>query len=267
MINVTSAQLAIWVASFIWPLTRILGLLAVAPPFGSTSVPMLVKLLLGVMISLVIAPDVPIPPALDPASLTGLLILVEQLVIGLAMGFAVRLVFAGVEMAGELVSSTMGLGFAVFFDPLSQGRSSAISQMLSLLATLVFLSINGHLILIAIMADSFHALPITTAPITAEGFHYLALTSARIFSMGLQLSLPIVVALLMTNMALGVLTRSAPQLNLFGIGFPITMVVGFLLIAICMPYMLTPLQHFLAETIDLVRTLGGMATIPPIPKR
>jgi flagellar biosynthesis protein FliR len=267
MINVTSTQLAIWIASFIWPLTRILGLLAVAPPFGSTSVPMLVKLLLGVMISVVIAPGVPVPPALDPASLTGLLILVEQLVIGIAMGFAVRLVFAGVEMAGELISSTMGLGFAVFFDPLSQGRSSAISQMLSLLATLVFLSINGHLILIAVMADSFNTLPITAAPITAEGFHYLALTSARIFSMGLQLSLPIVVALLMTNMALGVLTRSAPQLNLFGIGFPITMVVGFLLIGICMPYMLTPLQHFLAETIDLVRTLGGMATIPPMPKR
>ena len=267
MINVTSTQLAIWVASFIWPLTRVLGLLAVAPPFGSASVPMLVKLLLGVMISAVIAPSVPVPPALDPASLTGLLILVEQLIIGLSMGFAVRLVFAAVEMAGELVSSTMGLGFAVFFDPLSQGRSSAISQMLALLGTLVFLSINGHLILIGVMADSFNTLPITAAPITAEGFHHLVLTAGRVFSTGLQLSLPIVVALLMTNIALGVLTRSAPQLNLFGIGFPITMVVGFLLIGVCLPYMLTPLQHYLAETIDLVRTLGNMATIPPIPKR
>jgi flagellar biosynthetic protein FliR len=267
MINVTSTQLAIWVASFIWPLTRVLGLLAVAPPFGSTSVPMLVKLLLGVLISAVIAPGVPLPPALDPASLTGLLILAEQLVIGLAMGFSVRLVFAAVEMAGELISSTMGLGFAVFFDPLSQGRSSAISQMLSLLATLIFLSINGHLILIAVMADSFNTLPITAAPITAEGFHYLALSSGRIFSMGLQLSLPVVVALLMTNIALGVLTRAAPQLNLFGIGFPITMVVGFVLIGISLPYMLTPLQHYLADTVTLVRTLGGMATIPPMPAR
>jgi len=266
MINFTSAQLSIWIASFIWPLTRILGLLSIAPPFGSASVPMLVKILLGVMISLVIAPDVPIPPALDPISMTGLMILGQQLMIGAAMGFAVRMVFAAIEMAGELTSNTMGLGFAVFFDPQSQGRTSAISQLFSLLGTLVFLSINGHLVLVAVMADSFNTLPITAAPITAEGFHYLALTGTRIFSMGLQLSLPMLVALLITNIALGILTRAAPQLNLFGIGFPITMVAGFVLIAVCLPYMLTPMQHFLNETIELVRMLGGMATIPPMPK-
>ncbi|MFJ9452905.1 MULTISPECIES: flagellar biosynthetic protein FliR [unclassified Herbaspirillum] len=267
MINVTSAQLYIWIAAFIWPLTRILGLLAVAPPFGSASVPMLVKILLGVMTSLVIAPNVPVPPALDPMSMTGLLILIQQFIIGAAMGFSVRLVFAAVEMAGEMTSNTMGLGFAVFFDPQSQGRTSAISQLFSLLATLVFLSINGHLVLVAVIADSFNTLPITAAPVTAEGFHYIALSGARIFSMGLQLSLPMIVALLITNMALGILTRAAPALNLFGIGFPITMVAGFLLIAICLPYMLTPLQHFLNDTIETVRMLGGMATIPPIPKR
>ncbi|WP_034293311.1 flagellar biosynthetic protein FliR [Herbaspirillum sp. RV1423] len=267
MINVTSAQLYIWVASFLWPLTRILGLLSIAPPFGNASVPMLVKLLLGVAISIAIAPGVPVPPALDPMSMTGLMILMQQFIIGAAMGFAVRVVFSAVEMAGDMISSTMGLGFAVFFDPQSQGRSSAISQMLSLLATLVFLSINGHLILVAVMADSFNTLPITAAPVTAEGFHYIAISGARIFSMGLQLSLPIVVALLITNMALGILTRAAPQLNLFGIGFPITMVAGFVLLAICLPYMLTPLQHFLNETIETVRMLGGMATIPPMPKR
>jgi len=267
MISITSAQLSIWIASFIWPLTRILGLLTIAPPFGSASVPMLTKLLLGVMIAVVVSPNVPIPPALDPASLTGLLIMGQQLLIGLSMGFAVRMVFAAVEMAGELVSSTMGLGFAVFFDPQSQGRTSAISQMLSLLTTLVFLSINGHLMLLAVISDSFTSLPITAAPITTEGFHYLVLSAALIFRMGLQLSLPILVALLITNIALGVLTRAAPQLNLFGIGFPITMIAGFLLIAISLPYMLTPLQHFLGETMDLVRSLGGMATMPVLPKR
>lgn len=265
MISVTSAQLYIWVASFLWPLTRVLGLLSIAPPFGSTSVPMLVKLVLGIAISNVIAPGIPVPPALDPMSMTGLMILAQQFVIGAAMGFAVRVIFSAVEMAGGMISSTMGLGFAVFFDPQSQGQSSALSQMLSLLATLVFLSLNGHLILVAVMADSFHTLPITAAPVTAEGFRFLTMTGARIFSAGLQLSLPILVALLITNMALGILTRSAPQLNLFGIGFPITMVVGFVLVSICLPYMLTPLQHFLNEAIETVRILGGMATIPPVP--
>ena len=227
---------------------------------------MLVKLLLGVMISLVIAPNVPMPPALDPTSMTGVLILAQQLIIGASMGFAVRLVFAAAEMAGELTSNTMGLGFAVFFDPQTQGRTSAISQLFSLLATLVFLSINGHLILLAVLADSFNTLPITATPVTAEGFRFLARVGGNIFSMGLQLSLPMLVALLITNMALGVLTRAAPQLNIFGIGFPITIVAGFLLISICLPYLLTPLQQFLYSTIDIVRVLGGMATIPPMPK-
>jgi flagellar biosynthetic protein FliR len=266
MINFTSAQLSVWIASFIWPLTRILGLLSIAPPFGSASVPMLVKILLGIMISLVIAADVPVPPALDPISMTGLMILAQQFIIGTAMGFAVRLAFAATEMAGELTSHTMGLGFAVFFDPQSQGRTSAISQLFSLLATLVFLSINGHLILIAVMADSFHTLPITAAQVTAEGFHYLVLSGTRIFSIGLQLALPILVALLITNIALGILTRAAPQLNLFGIGFPVTIVVGFLLISICLPYMLTPIRYLLDNAIELVRVLGGMATIPPMPR-
>lgn len=265
MITFTSAQLSIWVASFFWPLTRVLGLLSIAPPFGSTSVPMLVKLVLGVAIANVIAPGVPVPPALDPMSMTGLLILAEQFLIGAAMGFAVRIIFSSVEMAGGMISSTMGLGFAMFFDPQSQGQSAALSQVLSLLATLVFLSINGHLILVAVMADSFNTLPITATPVTAEGFRYLVMTGARIFSAGLQLSLPVLVALLITNMALGVLTRSAPQLNLFGIGFPITMVVGFVLFAVCLPYMLTPLQHYLNEAVETVRVLGGMATIPPAP--
>lgn len=264
MISVTSAQLYTWIAAFIWPLTRVLGLLAIAPPFSSASVPMLVKVLLGVMIATVIAPNVPIPPALDPMSNAGMLILVQQLLIGATMGFAMRIVFAAVEMAGELVSMTMGLGFAIFFDPQTQGRTSAISQMFSLLGTLVFLSINGHLVLLSVLADSFNTLPITASPMTTEGFHHLALWGSQVFSMGLQLSLPILVALLITNMALGILTRAAPQLNLFGIGFPITLLTGFILIAIALPYIVTPLQNFMSNGIEMIRLLGS---VPPVPAR
>lgn len=261
MLTFTSQQLYAWVAMFIWPSTRVLALLATAPPFGSASVPMLVKVLLGVAVSLLIAPDVPVPAALDPMSMTGLMILGQQLVIGLSMGLAIRVVFAAVEAAGELTSATMGLSFAAFFDPQTQGRTSVVSQLFSLLATMVFLSINGHLVLLAVLADSFHTLPITATPITAEGFHQLALWGARIFSMGVQLSLPLLIALLITNLALGILTRAAPQLNLFGIGFSITMLAGFILIAISLPYMLQPLQRFLSDGIEMVRMLGS---VPPI---
>src|SRR4051812_45986875 len=122
MITVTSAELNTWIASFLWPLTRILGLISVAPLFNNVSVPARVKIGLGIMLSIIIAPGVPALPAMDPTSLTGLLILVQQLVIGMAMGFAMRIVFAGIELAGEISSMTMGLGFAIFYDPQTRGR-------------------------------------------------------------------------------------------------------------------------------------------------
>ncbi|WDZ98029.1 flagellar biosynthetic protein FliR [Herbaspirillum sp. WKF16] len=266
MLTFTSQQLYAWIAMFIWPTTRILGLLSIAPPFGNTSVPMLVKILLGIAISGVISSDVPIPAALDPMSMTGLLILLQQLLIGLSMGLAMRVVFASVEAAGELVSSTMGLSFAAFFDPMSQGRTSVVSQVFSLLATMVFLSLNGHLLLLQVMAESFHSLPISAQPITTEGFHQLALWGAKVFSMGLQMSLPLLVALLITNLALGILTRAAPQLNLFGIGFSITMLAGFILIGFGLPYMLTPMQRFLSDGIEMVRLLGSVPPVNALPK-
>ncbi|EOA05564.1 flagellar biosynthesis protein FliR [Herbaspirillum frisingense GSF30] len=266
MLTFSSQQLYTWVAMFIWPTTRILGLLSIAPPFGSASVPMLVKVLLGIAIGAVLAPDVPVPPAIDPMSMTGLLILLQQLLIGLSMGLAMRVVFAAVEAAGELTSSTMGLSFAAFFDPQSQGRTAVISQVLSLLATMVFLSLNGHLLLLQVMAESFHTLPITGQPITTEGFHQLVLWGAKVFSMGVQLSLPLLIALLITNFALGILTRAAPQLNLFGIGFSITMLSGFILIAFALPYMLTPLQRLLSDGIEMVRLLGSVPPVNALPK-
>ncbi|WP_443113721.1 flagellar biosynthetic protein FliR [Herbaspirillum seropedicae] len=266
MLTFSSQQLYIWVAMFIWPTTRILGLMAIAPPFGSASVPMLVKVLLGVAIGAVIAPDVPIPPAIEPTSMTGIMILLQQLLIGLSMGFAMRIVFAAVEAAGEFTSTTMGLSFAAFFDPQTQGRTAVISQVFSLLATMVFLNLNGHLILLQVMAESFHTLPITGQPITTEGFHQLVLWGAKIFSMGLQLSLPLLIALLITNFALGVLTRAAPQLNLFGIGFSITMLAGFILIGITLPYMLTPVQKLLSDGVEMVRLLGSVPPVNALPK-
>lgn len=263
MISFTADQLYTLIASFIWPLTRILGLISIAPPFGSASVPMRVKILLGVAIAFTIGSGIDIPGGIDPMSIPGLFILLQQFLIGLTMGFAVRIIFAAVEMAGELTSMGMGLGFAVFFDPQSQGRSSVLNQFYSLIATMVFLSMNGHLIVLSVLADSFNTLPITTEPITAAGFHTLALWGANVFSIGLQISLPVVTALLITNFAMGILTRAAPQLNLFGIGFTITLLAGLFLVGVTLPYMLQPLQRFLSDSIELVRLLGAVPTITP----
>ena len=256
MISVSSTQLYAWIAAFVWPLTRILGLLATAPLFGNVSIPRQVKIALGVMLTLVIAPGLPALPTVAPMSLDGLLILIQQLVIGLAMGFAMNIVFTAVEMAGEVAGLTMGFGFATFFDPQTHGRSSAINQFLSLLAIMLFLATNVHLLMLSTLADSFITLPIAPTPLQSLGLKQIAGWGGMVFSAGAQLALPMIAALLITNTALGVLTRAAPQLNLFGIGFPITLGVGFIVLALSLPYLATPIGHLFVDGIDMMRTLA-----------
>ena len=242
MISLTDAQLNAWLISFIWPLTRILGLLMVAPVFGHRAVPGRVKIGLGVFIALIIAPTLPPMPDVGLGSWHGLFILVQQLLIGVAIGFTMRVVFAAVEAAGEIIGLQMGLGFASFFDPQSAGQTLVLARFFNMLAALVFLAINAHLLLIGILVESFQSLPISTQPLSAIGFYNAASFGSTIFAVGLQLALPIIAILLMTNLALGILTRSAPQLNIFAIGFPITLGVGLIVLNIPCPTLLPSLS-------------------------
>lgn len=259
MLTLTSIEMNTWIAALLWPLTRILGLISAAPLFGNTSFPISAKVSLGVLLALIIAPTVPALPAADPLSMAGLLILVQELLIGLAMGFSMRIVFAAVEMAGEVASMTMGLGFASVFDPQTRGRSSAVSQFLALIGTLAFLSVNGHLVLLEVLAESFISLPISATPMSSSMPLEVVKWGGTIFRVGLQLSLPIVAALLVTTVALGILTRAAPQLNIFGIGFPISLGVGILLLGQTLPYLSGPLQRLYNEGIEASRRIPRSA--------
>lgn len=262
MISFSSNELIALLNSFIWPLTRILGMIAIAPPFGNNTIPVQIKLALGIVLALIVAPTLPAVPALDPVSLNGMLVLSQQLIIGMAMGFVMRVVFSAIEMAGEVAGLTMGLGFATFFDPQTQGRSSAIAQFLVLTATLLMLTANVHLSMLATLVESFQTIPISTTFQTGLNYQKMALWGEQIFSVGMRLSLPIVAALLVTNVALGILTRAAPQLNLFGIGFPITIGVGFLMLALILPYLLLPLENLFQQGIEAMQAVGQSS--PPI---
>lgn len=269
MLIVSAAQLNLWISAFIWPLTRILGLFSTAPIFGNPAFPLTTKVALGVFVAMIIAPTVPPAAGADPFSMAGGLILVQEMLIGLGMGFVIRLVFGAVEFAGEISSLTMGLGFASFFDPSTQARSSAVSQFLALLASMAFIAANGHLVLLSALAESFVSMPVSATPMHAEGFRLLAEYGVKIFSAGLQLSLPIVAALLLTNIALGILTRAAPSLNLFGIGFPVTLGVGFIVIAATLPYLSGPMLNLFNQGIETSRALGRSwgAAPAPVPPR
>ena len=267
MITLTSGELNAWIAGLLWPLTRILGLITASPLFGNNAVPVSMKVSLGVLLATIMAPVVPAIPAADPMSMAGLLILMQELLIGAAMGFSMRIVFAAIEFAGEVASMTMGLGFATFFDPNSAGRSSAIGQLLALVATMAFLAVNAHLVLLSALAESFVTLPISATPMSIGAPLELIKWGGRIFSAGLQLSLPIIAALLITNVALGILTRAAPQLNLFGIGFPVTLGVGMLTISLVMPYMGAPLLNLFNQGIEASRLIprsGAQRTAPAL---
>jgi flagellar biosynthetic protein FliR len=245
MISLTSAELNSLIVAFIFPLARILALLMAAPPFNNVALSGQVRLILALSIALAITPALPKIVLIEPASAYGLLILAQQMLIGFAMGFSLRLVFSAIDMAGNIISNQMGLGFATAYDPQNTAQTPVVSEFIGLLAMLIFLAIDGHLMVISTVVQSFSALPIGSAHIAQASWLNVATAGGVIFSSGVFLALPIIVALTITNTALGVLSRVSPQLNLMAIGFPVTIIIGFVCLMISLSHLGAPfLQLF-----------------------
>lgn len=269
MIHFSSNDIIALIASFIWPLTRILGLIAIAPPFGNSAVPTRVKLVLGITLAMIVAPTVQPLVQVDFLSLSGIAIMIQQFIVGMSMGFIIRVTFAGIELSGEIIGLTMGFGFASFFNPLSQTRSSAISQFLILVSTLIFLTLDFHLALFGSLIESFRTIPISSDLALGFSVEKLVLFGQELFIISMRLALPIIAALLIANIALGILTRAAPQLNLYGIGFPLTIAVGFFMISLVLPYMNGPIRDAFHSGIDAIQSLSIQqpATPTTLPKK
>ena len=245
MISLTTADINAWIVAYFFPLARILALLTAAPPFSNVGMSRRIRLIFGLAIAAAIVPSLPAIPVIEPASGIGLLILAQQMIIGFAMGFSLRLVFSAIDLGGTMISNQMGLGFATAFDPQSGSQTAVIPEFIGMLALLVFLGINGHRMIIATLAKSFTVLPIATTTIGNASWLNIANAGGMIFSSGVLLALPVVVALLITNIGVGILGRVAPQLNIIAIGFPITMLVGFTALLVGMTYLSAPfLQLF-----------------------
>ena len=261
MISVTTAQLNAWLGAFAWPLARILALIASAPVIGNPSLPVRVKIGLGLLLTILVAPLLPPGPSIDPASATGLLILAQQVLIGLAMGFAMHIIFHAAEMAGELIGLQMGLGFATLYDASVPGMIPVIGQYLGVVVSLAFLAVDGHLLLLSTLVDSFQVLPL--APLSAaSGLRTLAVWCGNIFTYSLTLSLPLLAALLITNLALGVLTRAAPQLNIFAVGFPLTILIGILVLYLSLPYFAPAFERMFIEGLTEMLRFAAALRLP-----
>ena len=231
----TDAQLVEAIAAWLFVFFRVGAVLTAAPVFSASYVPARFRILLALAITVLIEPLLPPAEPVDPLSTTALVVLAQQLAIGFAIGIVLQLAFNALVFGGQMVAYSMGLGFAHLMDPQNGVQVPTVSQFYLIFATLIFLGADGHLRLVALLVESFGALPVGVDGITRAALWDIASWGASLFSDGLLLSLPIVAALLLVNIGMGLVSRAAPQLNIFAVGFPVTLGLGFVLLWLTVP--------------------------------
>lgn len=262
MVEVTFAQLQGWLVAFLWPFARITAFMAASPLWGHSSVPNQAKVGLAALIAIVIAPILPAMPDIAVMSWAGVGIMIEQILIGLAMGLVMHIIFAVVQAAGDFIGLQMGLAFASFFDTASGTNIMVLSRILYMITLLMFLAMNGHLMVLETLIMSFQTLPIGIGTFNPDAFVLLARYAGTIFAAGMLLALPLVGSLLTINLALGILNRSAPQLTVFNIGFPTSLIVGLILMMVLMTDISRFLQRLFTQGLAFMQTF--IETMAPL---
>jgi flagellar biosynthesis protein FliR len=222
--TVDLAAIETWFGGLLWALGRVGGLCLIAPVLGASMIPARIRVGLVLVLTLVLAPLA--PAAVDPLSAPGVATMVSQILIGASVGFVLKLVFEAVAFGGQLVGQGMSLGFAEVVNPGGGGSTPVLSQFYTVLVTLLFLALNGHLKLIELLANSFHTLPPGPTALSPEGLHAVVLFGGQLFAGAVRVALPAVTALLVVNIGFAAISRAAPSMNLFAVGFPITLCLG-----------------------------------------
>ena len=247
------AQLWLWMIAMLRPGAAFLA----APVFGASTVPVQLRLVVSLAIGM---------PALDMVhfaipedglvSVPGFALISGEILVGLALGFAVQIGFAAASIAGEAIGNAMGLGFAGMVDPMSGASTPALGQFLTILATFLFLALGGHLVLASIVIDSYRTMPPGQAWIDAEAAHRIVLFGSDLFAAGLAIALPVGFSLVLVQIVMGMLSRSAPAMNLFAVGLPATIMAGLVLLAIAAPAMGEGITATMLRALDLARDIA-----------
>jgi len=251
MVTFTEAQLMAWLSPVLWPFLRVLAVFTSAPVFSSRVFPVRARIALAFLVAFAAQDGLPASPVigLNDAGVWG--VVVQQVGIGLALGFAVRVVFAAVELAGEVIGFQMGLNFAAFFDPSLNSQSSAVARFFGQITALLFVVMNGHLMVLMAVNKSFVAFPVDQNFLQALGTMKLYQLGTDLFASALWMALPMVGMLMFVNLALGIISRVAPQMNIFAVGFPITLVVGLIGIAYTLPMLDQPFLALMGRVMDI----------------
>jgi flagellar biosynthesis protein FliR len=253
VLTVSDADLLRWLGEFFWPFLRTLALFAAAPGFSSAAIPARVKVALAFVIACLLAATIQQSAPLT-LSLASALLVGEQIVVGLAIGFAMQLTLGAMAFAGDLIGVQMGFGFAGLLDIQNRFDVPVMSDFFGLVGLLLFLGLNGHLILLGVLVESFDVVPISPGGgIAAPGWHALAGAGAMLFQMGVWLALPVIAILLAVQLATALLSRVAPQINLMSVGFSVFMWVGIAATIALLPFFVPAVEHMIEAGLNVSR--------------
>lgn len=257
MLLLDFTRLTAGLESYGWVFLRITGFMFVAPLFSSTLVAARVRIVLTLLLTLMLAPLAPTVAPIDPLSPLLALTVVQQLLIGFAIGCVVQIVFDALVLAGQVIANTMGLGFAMLIDPNRGANTVVVGQLFTILGTLLFLALDGHIALLGVLADSFRWLPPGPEGLSVPALMTVVGWGGKMFEAGIVIALPAVVGLLLINLALGVVSRAAPQLNLFAVGFPVSMLLGFAMLMLSLPSLQGGFERLLLESLGVANRLAA----------
>ena len=239
----------------VFVMVRIGAAFVAAPVFGAVTVPLQVRVVLAGAIGVLVVNNAPVATPAAMFSFITFLQVAQEALVGLALGFVLQIAFAAPLVASEAISNTMGIGFATAIDPQRGASTPALGQFLSIVMTLMFLALDGHLILVDLVVRSYRVLPPGGAWLAAEKLRDIALFGSYAFAAGLLLALPVGFVILCLNIIVGMLSRSAPALNLFAVGLPASLATGFVALAIAFPAMGDAMGGIIREALDATGNL------------
>jgi len=246
--EVSAELIGQWVGRHIWPMFRIMSFLMVVPVYGTQLITGRIRITFALALTVLIAPCIEAVPMVDPISPEAAVIIVQQILIGVAMGFAVLMMFQLFVIAGQMIAMQMGLGFASMVDPANGINVTVLSQFYLVAVTLLYLAMDGHLVVFEVFIESFRTLPVSTDGIAMASIWELADRITWMFASAMLIALPAMTAVLIVYLSFGVMTRAAPQMNIFAIGFPISLLFGLFSVWVLMGDFLPSFERLSRET-------------------